>query len=162
MFVRADVLVSVATGGYFGMASLGALYQPNSHNELELSAGLYHAGLTDYTQFNFAYRYAHWQLPWEDRLWTPIVAGIFVVYSVDPKNFFSESPDKYPSPGYYDQTQYRWGVEAASKLALSQSRYEIAYWFRIIDIGLVAIYNNAHRDLQYFVSSGFSLRYRFE
>lgn len=100
-------------------------------------------------------------MPWENRLWTPLQFGVFFIYSLDGYHFFANSPSQYPSSGYYDETRYRYGAELGSTFAFLSSGIELGYRLRILDNGMVAIYNNAHKDLQYYVSSGLELRYRF-
>lgn len=152
---------AINRSGFFGKYGAAAIYSSTENHEFELGLGAYPIGSTNYGQLNLAYRYGFWHIPWNERLWTPLQFGAFFIYSLDGYHFFNESPSKYPSPGYYDETRYRYGAEIGSNLAFLYSGIEVGYRLRIIDTGFVAIYNNAHRDLQYYVSSGLELRYRF-
>lgn len=112
-------------------------------------------------QSNLAYRNSLWQVPLEEKTWVPLQLGVFTIYSLDGSHFFLQSPSKYPSAGYYDQTAFRWGIEFGTSLIFRENRYAVSYHFRILDNGFVAVYNNFRRDLQYYVSSGINLQYRF-
>ncbi|RYZ84781.1 MAG: hypothetical protein EOP04_17335 [Proteobacteria bacterium] len=75
------------------------------------------------------------------------------------RNYFIESPSNYPTSGYYDGTAIRPGLELGSTYRFENSSIELAYRMRLVDLGITAIYNNAHRDLQYYVSSGLEVHY---
>ena len=147
-------------GGFFGKFSLGAAYRFNEYNDVETTLGFYTVDKRYYHQLNLAYRHSPWQITWDDQKWNPVLIGIFGVVSLDNEDFFMSSPSKYPG-GYYDQTAYRYGFEFGSKYGFSGHHIELSYYLRILDSGLVALYNNAHRDLQYYMSSGLSLFYLF-
>ncbi|MBL7545083.1 MAG: hypothetical protein JNL11_14795 [Bdellovibrionaceae bacterium] len=115
-----------------------------------------------YTQVNFGYRYSRWQYNIDDKTLHPLQMGIFTTRTLDYKAYFLESPSQYPEKNYYDETRLRWGFEFGSALTFWSTRFELAYLVRIIDSGLVAVLNNSNKDLQYYISSGVSLRYRFE
>lgn len=150
-----------ARSGFFGKYSLSGNYSPSENHEFELGIGSYSIGATYYGQLNAAYRYGYWHVPWQEKRWTP-QAGVFTIYSLDQKHFFTESPGKYPSPNYYDQTSYRWGLEFGFTLAFLSTGLDAGYRFRILDTGVIAFYNNGHRDLQYYCSSALELRYNFQ
>jgi hypothetical protein len=110
-------------------------------------------GDTDY-QSNFAYRYSPWRILWNEIVWKPVQVGIFALYSWDQSNYFLKSPNKYPSGDYYEQTAFRWGIEFGSQIGFWLDRWAIGYSVRITDAGVIALYNNTERDLQYSSSSG--------
>ena len=153
--------LSLSRSGYFGNFSLGIVHQTESRNIFEFSIGGYSVDGTHYGQMNFAYRYAFWSVYRNNKRIQPFSMGLFMINSQDGNTFFYESPDKYPSPGYYDQTRFRWGFEFGSSITVNQ-QYGIAYFFRIIDSGAVAAFNNRSKSLQYYISSGLSLLYRFQ
>ena len=124
-----------------------------------MSLGWYSIGEKDFHQLNLAYRRALWLLQWDEKKWVPVQMGGFLVTAIDNDTYFFTSPKKYPDAGYYDQTAYRYGVEFGS--SYSYKKFEFSYLLRIMDTGVIALYNNAHRDLQYYLSSGFSFAYRF-
>lgn len=154
-------LATIGTKGFFGDQSVGGIYF-SQHHELELSLGTYSRGGGDSTQANAAYRYSKWVLPFlGDTIWHPIQVGLFSTYSLDRKHYFLESPAKYPYEDYYDQTAFRWGIDLGSNIFWSAVQVSLAYHIRVLDTGVIAIYNNSHKDLQYYISSGLSLRYHF-
>lgn len=89
------------------------------------------------------------------------VARFFTVRSWDRHNYFMTSPDKYPYEQYYDETALRYGLEFGSTMTFKDYNFAVAYRLRILDSGLIAVYNNKNRDLQYYISSGVSLQYVF-
>lgn len=147
--------------GFMGEISLGAIYDWNNPHSIELSFGTYHLGKKDRYQSNFAYRYSLWKVERHEKIWVPIQIGIFTVRTWDLDHYFLTDPDQYPYSNYYDQTAFRWGIEFGSVIIYPQHSMSLAYYLRILDTGLIAIYNNAHKDLQYFSSSGLSIRYHF-
>lgn len=94
-------------------------------------------------------------------MWTPVQVGLFAVRSWNRKKYFVRTPSEFPYEGYYDQTAFRAGLEFGTLIHWKGSRLSLGYFLRVLDIGLVAIYNNAYQDLQYYSSSGFTLRYVF-
>ena len=146
-------------GGFFGKYSLGAVYRWREKNNFEMSLGLYSIGEKDFHQVNLAYRRSIWLLLWDEHHFSPVQLGFFVVTAIDNDSYFYTSPSKYPDKGYYDQTAYRYGLEYSTSYAYHQ--YEFSYYLRVMDTGIIALYNNAHRDLQYYLSSGLSAAYRF-
>ncbi len=146
--------------GFFGKYSLGASYEWNQTQAVDLLIGTYEVADASYYQANFAYRYSRWEVPFYEHNWRPIQFGGFIVTSLDNGRFFITSPSKYPYPEYYDETALRWGAELGSTFTF-KNRFAIGYCLRIFDNGLIAIYNNSNRDLQYYISSGLSLQYAF-
>lgn len=157
----ADWLGTVSTAGFFGKYSLGIAYQ-NEHHEGEFSLGSYsNAGRTE-LQSNLAYRYSPWIEPvLTDKIWRPIRVGVFGLFSWDEKTYFTNSPSYYPTPGYYDQTALRLGLEVGTSMTLPSRNLSVAYFIRVLDSGMIAFYNNTRKDLQYYISSSLSLRYHF-
>lgn len=146
--------------GFFGKYSLGVSYEWNNTQATDLLIGTYEVADKNYYQANFAYRYSRWEVPFYGHSWRPVQLGGFIVASLDNGRFFVTSPSKYPYPEYYDETAVRWGAELGSTFTF-KSRFAIGYRLRIFDNGLIALYNNTNRDLQYYISSGLSLQYAF-
>lgn len=147
--------------GFFGRIGGGAIYTWNDVHSVEGSLGLFAMDDKDYGQINMAYRYSRWQVQHYERLWTPMQVGVFLTRALPTKQYFKASPSKYPSADYYDQTALRGGLEFGTSVMFSKTNLGVAYHMRVLDAGLIAFYNNAHRDLQYYVSSALSLRYQF-
>lgn len=158
---RADWLLTVNRMGFFGAWGAGAIYEWSERHAGEVSLGGYWNGGTEYIQSNLAYRYTRWRIEDSGRAWNPLELGIFAIRSWDQKSYFLQSPEKYPYENYYDQTRLRFGVEFGSVAAFKEWHLEVAYHVRVLDNGLVATYNNSRKDLQYYVSSGVAIRYRF-
>jgi hypothetical protein len=149
--------------GYFGKYVIGILFQYSDQQEATLSMGTSFTAGTPYGQINAAYRFTPWLYPTlETHLWKPIQLGVFGIFSLNDGNYFWNSPDKYPSPGYYDNTRVRSGGEVGTCYRFETTGIEVAYRLRLIDLGTSAVYNNAHRDLQYYVSSGLEFHYHFK
>lgn len=157
----AEWLGTASVAGFFGKYSLGVAYV-SSHHETEFSVGAYSNASHTELQSNLAYRYSPWIVAvLDDKIWNPIQIGLFGLFSWDEKTYFTNSPSHYPTPGYYDQTALRLGVEFGTSLLLPNSRWSVAYFIRVLDSGLIAFYNNDRKDLQYYISSSLSLRYHF-
>ncbi len=154
-------LGSLGTNGFFGRYSAGVVYSEGQH-ETEFSLGMYRQEGKEYPQANLIYRYAPWEvLTLKKQVFHPLEIGLFVTYSLDSENYFLVSPSKYPYNSYYDQTALRWGFEVSNSLYFPSKSLSATYHIRILDTGLIAFYNNDRKDLQYYISSGFSLRYHF-
>lgn len=151
----------VERAGFFGRWGLGGIYELNRRHSFELSVGNSVIEHKDHYQANLSYRYSQWEVVIADYRWLPFQVGMFTMYSLDQSRYFLESPGKYPSPGYYDGTALRSGIDFATTLIWMRSSLGVAYHLRVLDSGVVAIYNNKNRDLQYYISSGISLRYLF-
>jgi hypothetical protein len=147
--------------GFFGSVAAGAIYDWYENHSVEVSLGLFSMEENQYGQVNIAYRYSHWHVRREDTVWSPMQVGIFLTRSMDGGHYFRASPAKYPSADYYDQTALRGGLEFSTAILFESTHIGFAYSLRVLDSGLVAIYNNANRDLQYYISSGLALRYQF-
>jgi len=157
----AEWLGAASVAGFFGKYSLGVAYV-GGHHETELSLGAYSNASRTELQSNLAYRYSPWIVPvLNNKIWHPIQVGLFGLFSWDEKTYFTDSPSYYPTPGYYDQTALRLGVEFGTSLLLPNNQWSVAYFIRVLDSGLIAIYNNDRKDLQYYISSSLSLRYHF-
>ncbi|NCN40834.1 hypothetical protein GW916_06235 [bacterium] len=159
--VLAKSSVIFGYAGFFGSQSVGYVHDVLDSHEAELSVGRYSRGhsLFGY-QVNFSYRYHPWLIRFDHFSWSPLEIGAFGIYSLE-KTFFLSSPSKYPTPDYYEQTAFRWGIENGASLLFFNERLSLGVVTRLIDSGMVAIYNNSNRDLQYYLSSGFRLEYRF-
>lgn len=154
-------LGSLGTNGFFGRYSAGVVYSQGQH-ETEFSLGVYNQESKDYPQANLIYRYAPWEvLTFKEQIFHPLEIGFFATYSLDSKKYFLESPSKYPYDSYYDETALRWGLEVSNSIYFPRHSLSATYHIRILDSGLIALYNNVRKDLQYYISSGFSLRYHF-
>lgn len=151
----------IERAGFLGFVAAGASYEWSPEHAVDLSLGAYPIGDDTFYQTNFVYRYSRWNSPVQDDVWRPLQFGFFMVYSLDSERYFIDSPDKYPYPKYYDFTALRYGLEFGTTYTFKPSRIGIAYRIRIFDNGVIAIFNNSRRDLQYYVSSGFSLQYLF-
>lgn len=151
----------VERAGFFGATSIGGGYEWYKRHAAELSVGSYGNDGIIYYQVNIAYRYTPWRILWKDKSWRPIQAEIFGMHSLDQKNYFSKSPKKYPTERYYEQTALRWGVGTGTAFGFLNETLILGYSVRLTDAGLVALYNNTQRDLQYTSSSGLRLEYRF-
>lgn|GEM_PF-1284359 len=158
---RADWRAIVERAGFFGKYSLGVSYEWRPEHAVDFSAGVYQIEAQDYYQANFVYRYSRWNVPFYGHNWRPLQFGAFAVYALDRDRYFLQSPGKYPYGDYYDETALRYGAEFSSTLTFFPSRLAVALRVRIFDNGLIAIYNNSERDIQYYVSSGLSLQYLF-
>lgn len=108
-----------------------------------------------------AYRYSRWNTKVFGNDWRPLQLGVFAVYALNNERFFIKSPDKYPYPDYYDETAIRYGAEFGTTFTFMPSRIGIGYHIRIFDNGIIAMFNNSNRDIQYYISSGISLQYLF-
>lgn len=146
--------------GFMGSYSLGVSYEWEKH-AADLSIGAYSNEGVKYYQSNIAYRYSHWEVPWENRIWIPVQIGVFTVRSLDRKNYFVKSPSEYPSDGYYDATAFRWGFLYGTAIEFPESHFSVAYYIKVLDNGLIALYNNSRMDLQYYISSGIGIHYIF-
>lgn len=147
--------------GFLGEFGVGAIYEWESPHSVELSIGSYRIDSKDQWQSNLAYRYACWKIERHNKQWTPMQIGFFTMRSWDSEHYFLEGPSQYPYSNYYDQTAFRWGIEFGSILKFMNTGIAVAYHLRVLDTGIIAIYNNGQKDLQYYVSSGLALRYYF-
>lgn len=154
-------MATVGTAGFFGSAYVGAAYEWNSSHQVEGTLGWYTNSKRSGPQINLAYRYAVWNIPWKNKIWKPASIGFNTIYAVDRDNFFIESPKKFPSDGYYEQTALRAALELGSSMIFLETNLELIYYLRFLDNGLIAFYNNNRRDLQYYTSSGIGLSYHF-
>lgn len=154
-------LGTLGANGFFGRYSAGVAYSEGQH-EGELSFGTYNHESITYAQANLVYRYAPWEVvTFKEQIFHPLEVGIFATYSLDSKKYFLESPSKYPYDSYYDETALRWGFEVSNSIYFPRYSLSATYHIRILDTGLIALYNNVRKDLQYYISSGFSIRYHF-
>lgn len=154
-------LLSADRAGFFGKYALGLIYQFSIKHEVALSVGVSSTGNTYYGQINTAYRYAPWLFSIEPNTWKPLQIGFFAVYSLNDGDYFFNSPSGYPTPDYYDRTDLRLGLDTGTTFVFEKTGIELSYRLRVLDLGFVALYNNAHRDLQYYISSGLEFHYRF-
>lgn len=155
-------LVSIERAGFFGQYSLGVGYEWSPHHEVDLSYGFYSNGSRSGRQLNTVYRFSPWTIERVTHVWVPVHLGLFLMFSLEQDRFFFSSPSKYPYKDYYEQNALRGGVEFGTAFRLRSPALTIAYHMRFLDNGMVAIYNNSRKDLQYYLSSGIALQYRFE
>lgn len=158
---NADFGLLVGTGGLQGKVSGGVVYGFAENHSLMLSAGQYSLNGGHGTQLNFGYRYLPWHLEYGDFGWSPVGVGLVSLYALDRDDYFTKSPSKYPSEGYYEQTGLRFGLEFSSEgYALNRS-VRLLYKFILLDSAIVALVNNDGKYAQYFYSAGLELQYRF-
>ncbi|WP_413583108.1 hypothetical protein [Bdellovibrio sp. HCB288] len=151
----------IERAGFMGFLAAGVSYEWTQEHATDVSLGGYHIDNETYYQTNIGYRYSRWVTPLKGNEWRPLQFGGFAVYALNTDRYFLSSPDKYPSKGYYDETALRYGAEFGSTLTFFPSRLAIGYRVRIFDNGLIAMFNNSNRDIQYYISSGFTLQYLF-
>lgn len=148
--------------GFYGSIAFGGSYEFNDRHAVDFSIGEYLNDQHRYHQSNLSYRYSRWQMDFDqNKIWRPLQIGVFTVRSWDGRNYFLTSPGKYPYEQYYDETALRYGVEFGSTFTFTDYNFGISYRLRILDSGLIALYNNRNRDLQYYISSGLSFQYVF-
>jgi hypothetical protein len=158
---RAEWRAMVERAGFLGKVAAGTSYEFNPEHAVDYLLGMYEIGNDHYYQSNLMYRYSHWNVPVRKDVWRPLQLGAFVVYAMNNDRYFMDSPDVYPESNYYDGTAIRYGTEFSSTYTWYPSRIGLGYHIRIFDNGIIAIFNNSNRDLQYYISSGFSLQYVF-
>jgi hypothetical protein len=147
--------------GFMGALALGAGYDWSPDHATDFSLGGYRISDNTYYQANFSYRYSPWQIPYLINTWQPLHVGFFMVYALNGNRYFLSSPEKYPTPGYYDQTALRYGLELGSTYIFTSKNFSVGYRLRVFDTGLIAAYNNTDSGLTYSVSSGLALHYFF-
>ena len=157
----ADWRAMLGRSGFLGQVSAGVSYEWTPEHATDFLLGSYTMGGDRHVQSNLMYRYTRWHVPVKQDVWRPIQFGAFVVYANNNDKYFLKSPDVYPESNYYDGTAIRYGAEFSSTYTWYPLRLGLGYHLRIFDNGLIAIFNNSNRDLQYYVSSGFSLQYVF-
>lgn len=160
--VKAEWQATFNRMGFFGDLGFGIIYDWDNPHSAEFSIGAYQINYVNFWQSNLAYRYSRWEEQFQDISWIPIQLGIFTVRTWDQSRYFLSSPPKYPYENYYDQNAFRWGLEFGSVIKWTEKDLSIAYHLRILDSGIVAIYNNAGKDLQYYISSGLAVSYHFD
>ncbi|WP_253715809.1 hypothetical protein [Bdellovibrio bacteriovorus] len=147
--------------GFLGKYALGVSYEPTLNHAVDYLLGAYQIGGENFYQSNFMYRYSRWHVPVHGHSWRPLQMGAFMVVAMNNDRYFMKSPDQYPESNYYDFTAVRYGIEFGSTFTFFPSRLGLGYHLRVFDNGVVAIFNNSNRDLQYYISSGISLQYLF-
>ncbi|WP_413559293.1 hypothetical protein [Bdellovibrio sp. HCB209] len=156
-----EVRALIERAGFMGTVAAGGSYEWTPEHALDLSLGAFPIDSETFYQANFVYRYSRWNSPVKGDMWRPLQFGFFGVYALNNKRYFLKSPDKYPYPGYYDETSFRYGAEFGTTYTFMPSRIAIGYRLRIFDNGLIATFNNTNRDIQYYISSGFTVQYLF-
>lgn len=151
----------LSRAGFLGVAALGVSYEITPDHAVDFLLGSYTMGGDRHLQSNFMYRYSHWHVAIGEDEWRPVQFGAFLVHASNNDKFFMKSPDIYPESNYYDATAIRYGAEVGSTYTWYPLRLGLSYHLRIFDNGLIAIFNNSNRDLQYYISSGVSLQYVF-
>ncbi len=147
--------------GFMGTVAVGGSYEWVPEHALDLTLGGYGVDNEVFYQANLAYRYSRWNTPTNGDMWRPLQFGLFSVYALNTDRYFLKSPSKYPSKGYYDETAFRYGIEFGTTYTFLPSHFGIGYRLRIFDNGLIAMFNNTNRDIQYYISSGVTLQYLF-
>lgn len=158
---QAEVRALVSRAGFLGKVAAGLSYEINPQHAVDYLLGGYEIGNEIYYQSNLMYRYSRWNVPVQKDMWRPIQIGAFMVYAMNTERYFMTSPDVYPEKNYYDPTALRYGAEFSSTFTWYPSRIGVGVHIRIFDNGVIAIFNNSNRDLQYYISSGMSLQYVF-
>jgi hypothetical protein len=148
-------------GSYLGNTALGGIYTWKEKHSVEISIGNYMAADSENYQINLGYRWSPWQVPVSTWRWAPAQLGIFLMGTLNNREYFTESPDIYPSDDYYDQTAVRGAFQISSGFYFRKEKAAFIYHFSILENGLIAIYNNDWRNLNYFWASGFSLQIYF-
>lgn len=156
-----EVRAILERAGFMGTVAAGGSYEWTEQHASDLSLGTFLIGSEQFYQANIGYRYSRWNSPMKGDMWRPLQFGFFGVYALNNKRFFLKSPDKYPYPGYYDETAFRYGLEFGTTYTFMPSRIAIGYRLRIFDNGIIATFNNNNRDIQYYISSGFTVQYLF-
>ena len=123
--------------------------------------GTYSIEAEDHYQLNFAYRYTPWAVPFDKVQWRPFQIGLVGLHSLDYNRYFLRSPVQYPQDNYYEQTLIRLGLELGQHWVVEDYSIGLSYYFRLLDNGFVALYNNTQKDLQYYTSSGLGITYFF-
>jgi hypothetical protein len=157
----ADGRIVFERAGFLGQYALGGSYEITPEHAVDLMVGVYHVSSNDYYQTSLIYRYSRWNTTFYGNNWRPLQFGIFATYSLDQDRYFMKSPGKYPDPNYYDETALRYGAEISSTFTFMPIGIGIGYHLRIFDSGIIAMFNNSNRDVQYYISSGISLQYLF-
>ena len=148
--------------GFFGKNAIGLGVSASDYHMFEVSVGEYSLEEKRQLQLNLGYRYTPWVVDTEIGQIKPVSLGLHALYSDGGGKYFLQSPDQYPYADYYDQTALRLLFSYAISYRPSfWPRLEVLYQNGILDNGLVALYNNRKSDLQYFWSSGLSLRWKF-
>lgn len=154
-------LLSFERTGFFGAYALGGGYQMEHKHSFEFLVGVYSNGGRDDYQGNLVYRYTRWSVPIKNVDWKPIQIGVFLIRSFDQDSYFLKTPDRYPTDNYYEPTLFRFGLELGSSFIFEDYNLGFSYRLRLLDSGIIALYNNSNKDLQYYSSSGFALQYYF-
>lgn len=152
--------MSAEQAGFLGTYAVGGGYLFKDRHAIEFLVGVYPESGESHYQGNLIYRYTRWSVPLKTISWRPLQIGAFIIRSWDQDKYFLRSPSQYPENGYYQPTVLRFGLEFGTTVNFS-SHLGFSYRFRILDNGIVALYNNSNKDLQYYTSSGLALQYFF-
>lgn len=147
------------TGGFQGALSAGALYQWQNTHVLELMLGEYTIDNGHGFQLNLDYNFVPWNIPWEKATLQPLRVGLMVLYSLDFDDYFTSSPSKYPTPGYYERTGARLALSFGVGLGDFGNRLHLILEAVCLDTGITAVVNNRLSDLKNFLSAGFKVSY---
>jgi len=148
--------------GFQGQLAIGPSYAFNPSHTAELSIGQYTINDDAYYQVNSGYIYTPWRVHLHrHNFWAPLHPGLTVMYSLDGSRYFYKSPDHYPTDNYYEPSVLRWGIQVGSTLRMNRRRFELTAYTVLLDSGLVALYNNDHEALEFFIASGMGVRFYF-
>lgn len=146
--------------GFQGAWSAGLIYDFNPAHRMEFLLGEYSVANEREYQVDLGYMYTPWRAHFGDVGWAPVQVGAVAMYALNG-DYFAVSPSKYPEPGYYEQTALRLGLRAGTEIATLGDRLRLGYEVVFLDSGVTAAFNNATKDLEYFMSAGLKLSYRF-
>ncbi|MBX3020645.1 MAG: hypothetical protein KF799_03120 [Bdellovibrionales bacterium] len=153
--------LSLATGGFQGAESAGAIRDWNGRHALEFGLGRYSYDGNNEAQVNFGYRYTPFTLHYKGAGWSPLGMGVTAVYALNQSEYFTKSPSKYPGQGYYEQTGIRLGLEASTQVMGWNDRIRLLYKVVFMDTGITTLINNDGKHIENFFSSGLALQFFF-
>lgn len=146
--------------GFLGKYAVGPTYDNNNHMMSFLLGG-YQINQEYFYQSSLIYRYSRWTVDFGELSWRPSQFGIFTTYAMNNDRFFFNSPSVYPEDNYYEQTKFRYGIEFGTDITFNKHPISLGIYMRWLDVGLIALFNNQHRDQQFYFSSAVSLQYHF-
>ncbi|MGE0526845.1 MAG: hypothetical protein AB7P49_07270 [Bdellovibrionales bacterium] len=159
--VHAEWGVGLGTGGFQGEKAVAVVKDWSRRHAIEFGIGEFPlAGEQEY-QLNLGYRFTPWQVRYYDVAWSPLGVGVVALYALDQDEYFVESPDKYPSPDYYEQTGLRLGVEVSTQMMAWADRVRLLYKVVLLDTGITSYINNDGKYAENFYSSGLFIEFFF-
>ncbi|WP_413290734.1 hypothetical protein [Bdellovibrio sp. HCB337] len=176
-FMKVFILISVFFGSsawaleysagvqHAGFLGTNVIYAGVENNDKDLGLDLLLGRSKDsddsnVDQVSLKFRYLPWVVNFANTWsWRPIYGGLFLTYSPG-KEFFYDSPDKYPQKNYYDATFRRYGALVGS--VLSYMKISIYGELAILDKTLESqVVSNAALSWQDSVSAAVGLRWNF-